>query len=229
MLSEGYPYAEIIHDLENKPGFRYFITKQNLSNWKKGGYQDWLEDQQWIIETRLNQDFALDLLKNNEATAIHEATLHVAVTQIAQALRRFDPDCLNEALREQPANYLRLLDVLAKLSYTGLNCEHRRQEKVLSKEIWNQTLSQYVERQKLDLKSKAAELKKLKSKPKIQNPKSPSLHHSTTPCSTNPPIPPEPEPVAPEPPVSAEVEPAAPQSNEAGLVAPESNGGRTSG
>ena len=45
---------------------------------------------------------ALDLLNKNETTAIHEATLHVAVTQIAQALRRFDPNRLTKVSKSSP-------------------------------------------------------------------------------------------------------------------------------
>jgi hypothetical protein len=223
MLSEGYPYKEIIHDLEDTPGFHQIITKQNLSTWKNGGYKDWLEDQQWIIQRRLDQDFALDLLEKNEKTPIHEATLHVAVTQVAQALRHFDPAGLKHALHDNPANYLRLLDVLAKLSYTGLNCEHRRQEKAQNKEIWELTVREFAKREEAQLRSKAAELKALKSKEAAASRALSSTRTkkdpSRGPANTAAKVPsPKPNPKSAAPPV-------APKLDEGGLVAPKSDEG----
>ena len=42
MLDDGLPYRAIIRALENSPNPPpYPISEMNLSNWYRGGYQDW--------------------------------------------------------------------------------------------------------------------------------------------------------------------------------------------
>jgi hypothetical protein len=50
MLEDGFLYRAIIQKLQKaSPPLPYPISEMNISNWRKGGYQDWLR--------RPNQDF----------------------------------------------------------------------------------------------------------------------------------------------------------------------------
>src|SRR5229473_4629808 len=49
MLEDGLPYAIIIKSL-GRDGKR--LTENNLSDWHKGGYQDWLKEQEWLDDMR---------------------------------------------------------------------------------------------------------------------------------------------------------------------------------
>jgi hypothetical protein len=123
MLHEGLPYAEIIEEL-GEDGAE--LNEDNITNWKAGGYQDWLREQQCLVLMRNQQDFALDLISQNKLSKIHEATLQIAVTHICGLLRDFDSDSLKDVLATDPLNFTRLLNVLAKLAHGGLQCERDR-------------------------------------------------------------------------------------------------------
>src|SRR5436190_19257895 len=72
----------------------YDISEDSLSNWKKGGYQDWLKDQIWVDQMHARQEFALALVRDKEPSAICEATLKIAATQVCEMLKDFDPSTL---------------------------------------------------------------------------------------------------------------------------------------
>ena len=65
LMRDGLSYPAIIQALGPdgaglKPG--------HLSEWFKGGHQDWLRDQEWVELTRANQEAALDLQSRNNST-----------------------------------------------------------------------------------------------------------------------------------------------------------------
>ena len=57
MLDDGLPYRAILETLQ-RPGaspLPYTISEMNLSNWKNGGYQDWLSRGQQSRQTQPNR------------------------------------------------------------------------------------------------------------------------------------------------------------------------------
>src|SRR5689334_8504332 len=58
MLRNAVPYQTILDSLGE---FGQGINEDNLGNWKKGGYQDWLKEQESIEIIRVKQEFATDL------------------------------------------------------------------------------------------------------------------------------------------------------------------------
>jgi len=40
------------------------IREQNISEWRAGGYQDWLEEQRWIAQMVLLRENSADLIAN---------------------------------------------------------------------------------------------------------------------------------------------------------------------
>jgi hypothetical protein len=68
MLRDGFSYPAIIKKLKTlKPPLPYKISESNLSNWKAGGYQDWLKEQLWLEQTRARQEIALDMVRDFDA------------------------------------------------------------------------------------------------------------------------------------------------------------------
>src|SRR5690349_1253158 len=60
MLDDGLPYHVIIDELgEAGEG----LNPQNLTNWKQGGYQDYLQVQNLIEKIRIQTETAMDLLR----------------------------------------------------------------------------------------------------------------------------------------------------------------------
>lgn len=113
-LRDGLPYAQIIAFLaaKNFPG----INEQNLTNWKDGGHQDWLKEQERLADMASKREFAMQIVKENDGSTVHEASLHLAASQLYDVLTDFDPSRLKDLLDEKPENYAAIANALAKLS-----------------------------------------------------------------------------------------------------------------
>ena len=113
MIEDGFRYRAIVEQLgPDAQG----ITKHHLTEWKKGGYVDWLGDQQWLQEIRVQQQFGLELLQDGGETKINQVVLQVAVTQVLQMLRHLVPANLIGKFDADPANFTRLLNSISRLS-----------------------------------------------------------------------------------------------------------------
>jgi len=101
---------------------------QNITNWREGGFQDWLKEQERLQDMRAKREFALEIVKANEGSMIHEAGLQIAATQIYELLQDFDVKTLKEKLAGDPENYARIVNAIAKLNDVGLKFERYREE-----------------------------------------------------------------------------------------------------
>jgi hypothetical protein len=82
MLDDGLPYPVIIEELgEAGEG----LNTQNLTNWKQGGYQDWVKNQQLIERAKVQVESATELLSeigHVDVKTIYDACNHVAAAQL---------------------------------------------------------------------------------------------------------------------------------------------------
>lgn len=126
MLRDGKTYLEICAFLsgQDEPGF----NEMNISNWKDGGYQDWLKEQERLEDMKFKREFALEMAKQNEGSKVAEATVQLAMSQIYDLLTDFDTTALKEAHAQNPKLYVKLLNPLAKLSREVLDYEKFRAE-----------------------------------------------------------------------------------------------------
>ncbi len=85
------------------------LNHENISNWKHGGYEDWLLEQDWQAEMIAQRESAAALLNTDDETKFQQAVIQLAVTQIFQALKKGQ-------LNNDPANYTRLLNALSRLA-----------------------------------------------------------------------------------------------------------------
>jgi len=104
------------------------VSESNLSNWKEGGFRDWELHQDRLETDKLKREFALELVKDNEGSKIHEATLQLAASQIYEVLTDFDVGPLKEMLADKPGLYPKVINSIAKLSEGGLKYERYREE-----------------------------------------------------------------------------------------------------
>ena len=119
MIRDGQPAKKIIAFLESKDVFG--VSEQNVTNWRDGGYQDWLAQQSRLDEMQAKREFALEIVKQNQGSQLHEATLHLAASQLYEAITDFDVSRLKELLDESPENYAAIVNSLAKLSKGALD------------------------------------------------------------------------------------------------------------
>lgn len=89
------------------------VTAQNLSEWRKGGFQDWLKKQERVIRTKQLAEYCR---KIGDAGA-SEFGLPAALAggQLMSVLEDFDEDLLKGVLAEDPAKVLELMSTVATL------------------------------------------------------------------------------------------------------------------
>lgn len=126
MLRDGAPYAAIRGFLTGRG--HNDLSDMNISNWKDGGFQDWLREQERLEEMKFKREFAWEMAKQNEGSKVAEATVQLAMSQIYDVLNDFDTAALKEAHAMNPKLYVKLLNPLAKLSREVLDYEKFRTE-----------------------------------------------------------------------------------------------------
>lgn len=124
MLRDGRTYAQIAEVMKGHgvPD----LNEQNISNWFHGGFKDWLAQQERLEKMRFQKELALEIVRQNEGSQIHEATLQLAASQLYEVISETDLASLKDLLSEKPENYAKLVNSLAKLSKGGLEFEQYR-------------------------------------------------------------------------------------------------------
>jgi hypothetical protein len=107
MLSDGATYPNIVEALDE---VGRTVTARNISNWARGGYLDWLKDQEQVLENRARQDSLVDLLREQDASQLPEVGLQFAATTLSELLVK--PGNLEADLDK----YLRVIRTLCRLS-----------------------------------------------------------------------------------------------------------------
>jgi hypothetical protein len=107
MLSDGATYPNIVEALDE---VGRTVTARNVSNWARGGYLDWLKDQEQVLENRARQDSLVDLLREQDASQLPEVGLQFAATTLSELLVK--PGNLEADLDK----YLRVIRTLCRLS-----------------------------------------------------------------------------------------------------------------
>jgi hypothetical protein len=125
MLGDGLPHAEIITRLGEHGKD---LNRQNLINWQAGGYREWLKDQPWLDQLHSTVDFAVNVLDDSDSPKIREASLIIAIKQMYELIRSFEPAEFKAQLTAEPTTYSRILNSLAKLAEVGLRYDRERGE-----------------------------------------------------------------------------------------------------
>lgn len=99
------------------------VSEQNVTNWREGGFQDFLKEQTRLDEMRFKREFAMEIVRQNQGSQLQEATLHLAASQLYEALTDYDIGNLKQLLAEKPENYAAIVNSLAKLSKGALEVD----------------------------------------------------------------------------------------------------------
>lgn len=121
MLDDGLPYHVIIDELgEAGEG----LNAQNLTNWKQGGYQDYLKTQALIEKINAQTETAIDLLRETgdlDLSKIKQACDQVAAIQLFTFLRDQGDAALRKIVLKDPVKFLSILNIVCRLSGSALN------------------------------------------------------------------------------------------------------------
>jgi len=110
MLDDGATYKSIEIEMA-KHGIS--LNGENISNWFDSGFQLYLQHQDRIAETRLLRENASDLVQDYNVIQFHQAANQLAVGQIFKSLTQ-------QQLTDDPINFVRTLNALARLSRAAL-------------------------------------------------------------------------------------------------------------
>ncbi len=95
------------------------VTPQNVSAWKKWGFERWNRRMERLDEMASRREFARQLVSEAKdeggdgLTVASDAASAIVVEQIAEALEAFDPLQLNAMLAEKPEKFMDLAHALA--------------------------------------------------------------------------------------------------------------------
>jgi hypothetical protein len=113
MLQDGVTYAAIRASLGH---LGQHLDPSNFTQWRKGGYQDWLAEQAFLARIRARQETPADLSSDFDATLVNHAALQLGALHIFEALRDVAPGSLNEKLGGDSMAFARLINSLARAS-----------------------------------------------------------------------------------------------------------------
>jgi hypothetical protein len=105
MLYDGAAYTKIIAWLEEQghPGF----NEMNISRWREGGYQAWLNAQERHDHREFLRELA-EQTKSDDAT-FQDASIHLAQLQFFEALNRLEGADLAIMVKENRKEFIQLL------------------------------------------------------------------------------------------------------------------------
>ncbi len=106
----------------NKTGKLYgpaAISPQNLSEWRGGGFADWLQKQDKVERTKQLSEYCLRMAEAGGGSMDLPAA--IAGGQLMEVLEAFDPDNLKGLLADKPENWIGILGQLAKLQIAKAN------------------------------------------------------------------------------------------------------------
>ena len=108
------------------------ITSQNLSEWRSGGFADWLGKQDKIERTQRLAEFCLRTATAGGGSMDLPAA--IAGGQLMEILEEFDPSNIKTLLDEKPETWLSVIEMLSKLQRSKADEVTTRQNDVRLKQ-----------------------------------------------------------------------------------------------
>ncbi len=97
----------------------------DIDAWRAGGYPRWLEDTARLEHLQALREAALEVVAGGGG-ALYEGSLELAAACMFELLKNFDPRAVREQIEEDPAQFARILGIMARLSDGGLKYEKYR-------------------------------------------------------------------------------------------------------
>lgn len=132
MLRDGRPYKVVAAECI-RAGFPD-VNEKNVEYWAKPdpdtgtcGHQDWLREQERLNDIRARREFAMEVVKANPGSDMHEASVQLMASQLYEIASDFQVQSLKERLAEKPELYGQIVGMCAQLSKSGLEFAKLRQ------------------------------------------------------------------------------------------------------
>ena len=132
LLFDGLAYEDVLRELGDSATD---ITPRDISRWFQGPHKLWLQQMQWNDHLRMSLEAAKDMCEDKKVASIHEANLHLAASQIHNAILGCDLETLPDAVKQDPEKLLKVIHAIPQYSSQALNyqkykdaCENARVE-----------------------------------------------------------------------------------------------------
>jgi hypothetical protein len=123
LMNDGIPYKQIIAALGDDG---LDLNEDSLSNWRPGGHQDWLKEQEALAEWSAKWEFGQDLVNRGHGLTIHQVVNQMLASQIHDAINDAGPSVIQNALQADPRNIIPLIQAIAGLTQAELDSERFR-------------------------------------------------------------------------------------------------------
>lgn len=121
MLDDGSRFNSIIAWLAQNghPG----VKLNNLTEWKKGGFQDWLELHQRLAQEEKLRELSYAIATANEGTKTQEAAIQVASSFLFRVFLKLSPERLAKELDWNPKQIPTVLNSFARLNRRSIEAD----------------------------------------------------------------------------------------------------------
>lgn len=121
MLDDGCRYKPIANWLaaNGHPG----VTPKHISEWKKGGFQEWLELDRELSKQQKLRELSYDIATANEGSKTQEAAIQIAANFLFQVFLKFDPEKLGKQLDIDPTRIPTVLNAFSRINRRGSEVE----------------------------------------------------------------------------------------------------------
>jgi len=126
LLDDGIPYKTIIEKL-GEPGKH--LNEDNISNWRLGGFQDYLNAQAINDRARAQTEAAADVIRetgHTDPSLLKRVCQEIALVQYIDTLLEHGDQIAHDSLKKNPSKMITLMNAICNLSNSGLALEKRK-------------------------------------------------------------------------------------------------------
>ncbi len=130
-LRNGHTYPVIAHRLNNDYELDEFILPENIGQWSRGGYREWLKQQEQFERSHprsLEASALLGQITPDGAPRSGDLCENLILNLITQGVQDLDPQTLKTLFASDPDAFFRLTDRLAKLIAQRTRRQHANLE-----------------------------------------------------------------------------------------------------
>jgi hypothetical protein len=126
LMDDAVPYKVVIEKLG--PAGQH-LNEDNLSNWRLGGYQDYLKAQAINDRARIQTEAAADIVRDSghlDPRQLKQACSEIALLQYIDTLYEHGEQLARDALMKNPAKMITLMNACCNMSNTNIAIENCR-------------------------------------------------------------------------------------------------------
>jgi hypothetical protein len=131
MMDDGFTYKQIIESLG--PAAQH-LNEDNLSNWRLGGYQDYLKAQAINDRARIQTQAAADVVRDSETASparLQQVCAQIALLFYIETIMEHGEQCARESLKRNPAKFITLINACSNMSNANIAvANHHLHQKV---------------------------------------------------------------------------------------------------